>query len=75
MSEPKPRFALRNAQGMYYCFIDRANYCGPQLSRDSRNAKLMTAQGCGSVRRLLADPTYYGETFERVPESELPGPR
>lgn len=74
MSQPKPRYALRNAQGFYYCFTDRAHYCGPQLSRDPRNAKLMTAQGAGSVRRMLADPRYYGQPFERVSESELPPP-
>lgn len=72
MSETRPRFVLRNARGMYYSFVDRAHYCGPQLSRDPRNAKRMTAQGCAAARRMLADPRYHGEAFERVPEDELP---
>lgn len=49
------RYTLRNAKGEYYSFADAANYDGPQLSRDPGNAKKMTAQGCGAVKRLLAN--------------------
>ncbi|WP_274644125.1 hypothetical protein [Pseudomonas serbica] len=59
-------YTLRNAKGEYYSFADQANYDGPQLSRDPRNAKQMTAQGCGAVKRWLANPKYHGVEFERV---------
>ena len=65
------RYTLRNAKGEYYSFSDAANYDGPQLSRDPGNAKQMTAQGCGSVKRWLANPRYHGVEFERVAVSDM----
>jgi hypothetical protein len=64
-------YTLRNAKGEYYSFTDQANYDGPQLSRDPGNAKRMTAQGCGAVKRVLANPKYYGVEFERVSVTDM----
>jgi hypothetical protein len=31
----------------------------------------MTAQGCGAVKRLLANPKYHGQEFERVAVTDM----
>lgn len=67
----KPLYVLRNAKGEYYSFTDQNTYDGPQFSRDPGNAKQMSAQGCGNVRKLLAKPSYHGVQFERIAVSDL----
>lgn len=60
------KYVVKSEDGWYYSFTDMQNYDMPQFSKDIRDAKLMTAQGAGSVIKRLADPKYYGKTFFRV---------
>ena len=64
------RFALRNEQGQYYVFWDPRLYGEPTFSRSPADAKLMTAQGCASVKRMLEDPRRWGTPVERVDMSK-----
>jgi hypothetical protein len=66
----RARYVLKHADGRYYCFTDRVNYDGPQFSKDPGTAKRMTAAGCSQAQRMLADPKFHGEVFERVPVTE-----
>lgn len=69
---PRARYVLRHADGRYYSFTDRHHYDGPQFSKDPGNAKRMTAAGCSQAQRMLANPKFHGETFERIPVEEIP---
>lgn len=60
------KYVVKHEDGRYYSFTDKQTYDMPQFSRDIRDAKLMTAQGAGSVIKRLADPKYYGQTFFRA---------
>lgn len=58
------KYVLVDKKGRYYMFWDKQTYGEPEFSKDPKNAKVMTAQGCASAKRMLDKDGYYVERQE-----------